>query len=131
MKPKSKQIPFASALVVFAFAGAWGVIRLFADEASLVIRNESGEKLRDVHVVVWSYQFYLGDIAPGDTKEIRIREYSDSSWAVEGFWSTGGHFSHQHGYITHGMSSRDWLIFAPNKTIRFNPEKMSLSSSCL
>ena len=122
MKPKPKQLFFAGILVAFAFAVAWGVVRLFADKASLVIRNESGEKLRDVHVVVWSYQFDLGDIAPGDTKEIRIQEYSDSSWAVEGLWPTGEHFADQYGYITNGMSFRDRLIFGPNKTIRFNSE---------
>jgi hypothetical protein len=104
-------------------AATLAVIRYVTDIAVLEITNDAAEAIKDVHVVVWEYQFDLGDIKPGEIRKIKIRDYADSSWSVQGLWSSGEHFSGSHGYITHGMSFSDRLVFSRNRTITFTQKE--------
>ena len=90
-----------------------------SEQAVLELENKTAHPIRDMHVVVWAYQFDLGDLSPGEKKRIKIKNYSDSSWKVEGIWSSGERFAGDYGYITHGMSCSDKLIFGPNQHISF------------
>lgn len=110
-------------ILVAVIAGGLGLraFLLHDQVARLVLQNESGEQISDLSVKVWSHTFSLGTLPAGEKKEVSISDYSDSGWQLSGRWADGTPFSEQHGYITHGMSFDDHVVFDRNR-------KLTLSS---
>jgi hypothetical protein len=96
------------------------VRRWLRQEARLVIVNESGVQIADLSVKVWNHQFALGTLAPGEKKEVKISEYSDSEWQISGRWADGTELREQAGYITHGMSFDDRAVFGRDRKLVFS-----------
>ncbi len=110
-------------VVVLAAVAGWLGLRTFVlqdQEAKLVIENDSGEQIGDVSVKVWNREFALGTLAAGEKKEVRITEYSDSGWQINGWWPDGTLIREQAGYITHGMSFDDRAVFGRDRKLAFS-----------
>lgn len=100
-----------------AIAGWLGLRTWLRQEARLVIVNESGEQIADLSVVIWTHQFALGTLPPGEKKEVKISEYSDSGWQIGGRWGDGTPLREQVGYITHGMSFDNRVVFGRDRKL--------------
>jgi hypothetical protein len=95
------------------------------DESELIIQNHASEDILNFKVVVSGYVFTFDKFLSGETKSIVVHHYSDSSWEIEGEWQSGGKFKDSFGYITHGMSSRDYLIYPLSKKAVFSSMPLS------
>jgi hypothetical protein len=104
------------ALVALAVIG-WRV--LFHHEARLVVENRSGEPIAQLSVTVSNQVFELDALAPGENKEVKLRRYADSAWAISGRWPDGSPIREQAGYITGGMSFDDRGVFSADRTFKF------------
>lgn len=109
-------------VVLVAIASLFGLRTfVFQDQvAKLEIENASGEQIEDVSVKVWNYEFALGTLPPGERKEVRITEYSDSAWQISGRRLDGTLIREQAGYITHGMSFDDRVVFGSDRKLVFS-----------
>lgn len=95
-------------------------LRIFsAGEAQLTISNESQEKITALKVTVGKSVFQLDSIIPQESKKLKIRNYSDSHWILEGRWESGATFHEELGYITSGMSFDDHVVITKDKKLTF------------
>jgi hypothetical protein len=106
-------------VTVVLLGGVFGLRLLLRQEARLVIANESTAVISDLSVKVWNQDFLLGRLRPGERKDVRLNEYSDSAWRISGRWADGAEFHEQVGYITHGMSFDDRAVFGPVRKLVF------------
>ncbi|WP_415910708.1 hypothetical protein [Oleiharenicola sp. Vm1] len=109
-------------MAVALVGGLFGLRSFMRQEARLVIANESTEVLFDLSVKVWDQNFVLGTLRPGEKKEVRISQYSDSAWQISGRWAEGTPLREQAGYITHGMSFDDRAVFGRDRKLSFSSD---------
>jgi hypothetical protein len=113
--------PLVTLVAILLVIAGWLALKTeFRHEARLVIENRSLEQITTLKVKVCNQEFKLGSLAPGQKKEVKITEYSDSDWQISGKWPDGTTISEQQGYITHGMRFDDRAVFEQDRELTFS-----------
>lgn len=122
MPPRwSRLLPFLliAALPVIA-VWLWQPLK---DEARLRVENRADQAIVQLEVQVAGRRFDLGRLAPGERREVRLHDYSDSHWSLRGVWADDRLIREDAGYITHGMDFDHRAVFDRDRRLvfSFNP----------
>ncbi len=106
-------------LVVIAVVAVLAFRLLGNQHARLLLDNQSGATIEDLTVEVAGQKFALGALPSQRNTAVRIDRYSDSDWFISGRWPDGATFHEHIGYITHGMSFDDRVVFDSARKLKY------------